>query len=308
MDCYFQDIEHQIIKRINNAESRILIAVAWFTNTKIGDELLKKKNIDIEIIVDDNRTNRESNNINNLQLNGQIDLTFIKDLNKKYYLMHNKFCVIDNKHIITGSYNWTNNAKTNDENITVISDSIIAASYSQEFRRIKNIELQEDSFFYSDEEIKEISQLIYDKLVDMLTVNISKLEKNLLFNWIDFKIINRIRAIEERIRNKAIIDSEKFIVNSELVGKYGIRGFSLFSVKEKIELRDTHKKNGLEKIDYYINRQFQLFKIRGIQKLQMNYNKLLLKEIHNETKVEKIIKVVQFISQERVALGNNLEL
>ena len=38
-------------------------------------------------------------------------------------IMHNKFCVIDGKHVITGSYNWTNRAKSNDENITVFLDN-----------------------------------------------------------------------------------------------------------------------------------------------------------------------------------------
>ncbi|TAE00475.1 MAG: hypothetical protein EAZ97_05805 [Bacteroidetes bacterium] len=33
--------------------------------------------------------------------------------------MHNKFCVIDSDIVLTGSYNWTNQAQRNDENITV---------------------------------------------------------------------------------------------------------------------------------------------------------------------------------------------
>ena len=34
--------------------------------------------------------------------------------------MHNKYCIIDNDTVITGSYNWTTAAETkNDENITI---------------------------------------------------------------------------------------------------------------------------------------------------------------------------------------------
>jgi hypothetical protein len=36
--------------------------------------------------------------------------------------MHNKFCVIDASTVITGSYNWSRQAKANYENITVISE------------------------------------------------------------------------------------------------------------------------------------------------------------------------------------------
>ncbi len=38
-------------------------------------------------------------------------------------LMHNKFVIIDRKIVITGSYNWSNNATfRNDENIVVLDD------------------------------------------------------------------------------------------------------------------------------------------------------------------------------------------
>ena len=37
-------------------------------------------------------------------------------------LMHNKFCIIDNDLVITGSYNWTFKARLNDENVIVNND------------------------------------------------------------------------------------------------------------------------------------------------------------------------------------------
>lgn len=51
--------------------------------------------------------------------------------------MHNKFCVIDNQKVITGSYNWSENAENkNDENAAVVYDNDIASYYSVEFRRL----------------------------------------------------------------------------------------------------------------------------------------------------------------------------
>lgn len=51
--------------------------------------------------------------------------------------MHDKFCVIDNQRVITGSYNWSDNAEyRNDENISIQNDTESATRYSLEFRRL----------------------------------------------------------------------------------------------------------------------------------------------------------------------------
>ena len=83
MNCYFQDIEHHITHQIRNAKSRLLICVAWFTNETIGAEIIKKKNIDVEIVIDDNEINRNCDNLKRLKA-VNYEVTFIKDLNKHY--------------------------------------------------------------------------------------------------------------------------------------------------------------------------------------------------------------------------------
>ncbi len=53
-------------------------------------------------------------------------------------LMHNKFCVIDNQVVITGSYNWSTNAEfKNDENVSIQLDPEQATKYSVEFRKLQ---------------------------------------------------------------------------------------------------------------------------------------------------------------------------
>ena len=84
MASYFRDIEYHIIKKIRKADHRLLVAVAWFTNQNIGEEILERKGVDVEIIVDDNSQNRASTALNKLISNG-VDVSFIEDLNKKYY-------------------------------------------------------------------------------------------------------------------------------------------------------------------------------------------------------------------------------
>lgn len=55
--------------------------------------------------------------------------------------MHHKFCIIDLKKVITGSFNWTNKANFNNENISVIEQREQGEAYAQEFLKlIKDIE------------------------------------------------------------------------------------------------------------------------------------------------------------------------
>ena len=51
--------------------------------------------------------------------------------------MHQKFAVIDNKTVITGSFNWSPSADhTNDETLLVIESPHVAAKFTQEMDRM----------------------------------------------------------------------------------------------------------------------------------------------------------------------------
>ena len=48
--------------------------------------------------------------------------------------MHNKFAVIDDHILITGSFNWTPTAeRNNEENLLIIKDAPIIAKYRERF-------------------------------------------------------------------------------------------------------------------------------------------------------------------------------
>jgi len=50
------------------------------------------------------------------------------------YIMHNKFAIIDNRLLLTGSYNWTFSANNrNDENLMVIDDPEIIEIFQNQF-------------------------------------------------------------------------------------------------------------------------------------------------------------------------------
>ena len=51
--------------------------------------------------------------------------------------LHHKFAVIDNKTVITGSFNWSPSAAhTNDETLLVIDSPEVAAHFTREMNRL----------------------------------------------------------------------------------------------------------------------------------------------------------------------------
>jgi len=132
-EAHFQDIQNQILIALDNARVSIRVVMAWFTNELLLNKLVEKQKqgIDIKVALYDDGVNKK----HGVDLS-QLPHTLIKR-GTGGGLMHDKFCIIDNQIVITGSYNWTNNAEfRNDENIIVANDPEQATNYSEEFRRL----------------------------------------------------------------------------------------------------------------------------------------------------------------------------
>lgn len=151
-EVYFNNIRKEILNNLNQCESEILIAVAWFTDKLIIDKLnsLIKQGIKVEIIIYDNHVNKKELFKELYYSNAKIYLS------KK--LMHNKFCIIDKKTIINGSYNWTINATSNDENIEITyNDFDYARKFIIQFNEIIKSCISIDNFFeYSLSSIEKL--------------------------------------------------------------------------------------------------------------------------------------------------------
>lgn len=134
-DVSFSEIQNKILNALDNAKVSIIVAMAWFTNTILMEKLLQKqkKGIDVELIIYDDGVNAKSG----VDLSG---VKYKKIRGTRGGLMHNKFCVIDNQVVISGSYNWSLNAEIkNDENIILAYNPDIASEYSVEFKRLKTM-------------------------------------------------------------------------------------------------------------------------------------------------------------------------
>lgn len=135
----FNNIESNIITFIKNSKSSLKIAVTWFTNNEIFEEILNKlKNPEfkVDLIVLNDRVNNKKEGLNFQK--------FI-DFNGNFYfsnnenMVHHKICIVDNSLLMTGSYNWTYYAENrNWENVVFIRNKEIVDGYINEFDKIIN--------------------------------------------------------------------------------------------------------------------------------------------------------------------------
>lgn len=118
-EVVFDNIEQRILKEIKDAHYAIFVSVAWFTNKKLFNALLEKakNNCYVSIIIQLDEINSQCG-IDYSQI--QIGRSECFRISKDAELLHDKFCVIDFKKVITGSYNWTYKASHNSENVVII--------------------------------------------------------------------------------------------------------------------------------------------------------------------------------------------
>lgn len=109
----------KIIKEIDNSQSSITIMAYSFTNPKISEALLaaKGRGVDIKILIDKGQFENNYNQARPLKKKG------IKvKLDNPTGLAHNKVIIVDDKILITGSYNFSKAAEhKNAENLLFIS-------------------------------------------------------------------------------------------------------------------------------------------------------------------------------------------
>lgn len=134
VDAKFENIQNQILVLLDKAKAIIWVAMAWFTNETLAAKLIEKHNqgLDVRVVLFDDYVNRK----HGVELAG-IPVKRVKG--KHGGKMHHKYCVIDNQKVITGSYNWSNNAEyKNDEDINLTQDNDVASMYSIDFLSLFN--------------------------------------------------------------------------------------------------------------------------------------------------------------------------
>ena len=138
--AHFEDIHAVLLNELARAEHSIVAAVAWFTDREILAALRHRAGhgVSIQVAITDDEINRPPKAPpydSLIELGGAVHRVVSGSHNAS--LMHHKFCVIDERTVITGSYNWTRHARENDENVTVVRHHpSYAASFLETFDRI----------------------------------------------------------------------------------------------------------------------------------------------------------------------------
>lgn len=118
-------IQNVIQKELFAAKHSIKICVAWFTNDLLFQPLLLKLDAGVEVTIMTNKDEINFADTNDVDFDEFIQrggCIYWNERSDKSRLLHHKFCIIDDSVVISGSYNWTNGAEYNDEDITVYSD------------------------------------------------------------------------------------------------------------------------------------------------------------------------------------------
>lgn len=143
LEFFDKNIETVIVENIREAKDEICIATAWFTSYALRDELsnLKRRGVVIKVVISNAGDNFKYDNVNKLRnaCNAMKIAVIPKNDNEKYSgMMHNKYCIIDNRKVIDGSYNWSYNAKNNEEHIIVIESRNVAKIFKNNLDKIYN--------------------------------------------------------------------------------------------------------------------------------------------------------------------------
>lgn len=133
--CPRDDCENEILSELSVAKSSIHFMVFTFTSDPIGDLLVAKHAQGLTVSgVMEKRQNSQYAEYEKLLSAG---INVVWDANPQ--TMHHKVFIIDNKTVITGSYNPTKAANTrNEENILIIHDKEIAKEFLEEFARVRH--------------------------------------------------------------------------------------------------------------------------------------------------------------------------
>ncbi len=139
---YTKGIASEIKKELKDAKESIVVSVPWFTDSSIF-LILKEKakcGVGIRILIQEDAINN----------NADFDIKDLANYNaiifwntSKYRLSHRKFCVIDSRIVIKGSYNWTKKARSNEEEIDIFYSRELALEQLETFEAsIRNTDVK----------------------------------------------------------------------------------------------------------------------------------------------------------------------
>jgi phosphatidylserine/phosphatidylglycerophosphate/cardiolipin synthase-like enzyme len=122
----------EIVSAIGNAQKSILVQAYGFTSAPIAKALVAAhtRGVQVCVILDKSNVKQGYSSAKFLENMGIPTL-----VDSEHSIAHNKVMVIDDRRVITGSFNFTTSAEErNAENIVFIDDPAIAAAYTRNWQ------------------------------------------------------------------------------------------------------------------------------------------------------------------------------
>jgi cardiolipin hydrolase len=129
-----EDCVNHIIELINDAYKQLDICVFTISDDRISRAIVDamKNGVEIRIISDNFKVEDKGSDIIDLS---RVGIPIKVDASTNH--MHHKFMIVDNKVVLTGSYNWTRSAALyNQENVISTEDEFVISRFSDEFEKL----------------------------------------------------------------------------------------------------------------------------------------------------------------------------
>ena len=121
-----------IIEALDDARTSILVQAYSFTSERIAQALARAhaRGVQVQVLLDNSQRIQKYTVVDLLN---RADIPTLIDAD--HSIAHNKVMIIDNRIVVTGSFNFTKAAEErNAENLLVISDVDLADRYAQNWR------------------------------------------------------------------------------------------------------------------------------------------------------------------------------
>jgi phosphatidylserine/phosphatidylglycerophosphate/cardiolipin synthase-like enzyme len=126
-------VRQHVVERLRAAQQSIRFLAFSFTADEIKDAMIERERggVSVQGVFEQRNAGGQGSEFEQLKNVGQVYV------DGNCYTMHHKLIIIDDRIVITGSYNFTSRAENdNDENLLIIDDPALAQQYIAEFDRV----------------------------------------------------------------------------------------------------------------------------------------------------------------------------
>jgi mitochondrial cardiolipin hydrolase len=124
----------RLVEILDNTRRTMDICVFTVTHDRLSRavELAHRRGVKVRLLTDDDKAMDRGSDV--IDLN-QAGIPVRTDHSSAH--MHHKFALLDNRTLVTGSFNWTRSAeRENQENLLLTDDPFVISQYAEEFDRL----------------------------------------------------------------------------------------------------------------------------------------------------------------------------